>query len=171
MNLQARMSEGDPRLYNPSRDVAHNFKTVMEMVAGRLEDGAWPELDKHLKANGITMEDLGEACSCYCTYVAISAEGHDTTMLEALTNSKWFECKPLAQTAVLAMIGTVIAGVHFHGVREATLGGVGPAATVGELVDTGARFVEIMRTPRWKRRLDGFWKNIKIAVQTLRGKA
>ena len=44
MTMQARMTANDQRLYNPSRDVAHNFQQVMEMVAGRLEDYSWTEL-------------------------------------------------------------------------------------------------------------------------------
>ena len=168
--LQARMSEGDPRLYNASRDVAHNFQQVMELVASRIEDGSWPELDKHLKEQGVTMDELGDACGSYVKYVGLSVESKETTMLSALTKSGWFECKPLAQMAVLALIGTVMAGIHFKGCREATIDSTGPAHTVAELVAKGDECIMVMRTPRWKRRLNGFWKNIKVAVQTLRGK-
>jgi hypothetical protein len=49
MTLQARMSSEDRRLYNPSRDVAHNFQQVMELVAARLEDQSWPELEEILR--------------------------------------------------------------------------------------------------------------------------
>ena len=44
MSLQAQLSKNDPRLYNPNRDVAHNFATVVTEVADRLEHGeAGPE--------------------------------------------------------------------------------------------------------------------------------
>ena len=170
MTLQARLSEGDPRLYNPSRDIAHNFKSVMELVADRMEDGTWPELNKHLKDNEITMDDLGEACGAYCKYVGLSVESKETTMKSALTDAGWFECKPLAQMAVLSLMGTVIAGIHFKGVREATFDDGGPAHTVPELIATGDKCITLMRTPRWKRRLSAFWDNFRIAINALRGK-
>ncbi len=168
--LQARMSEGDPRLYSPSRDVAHNFQSVMEIVAARLEDGAWPELDAHLKENDISMDDLGEACAAFCSFVANSVNTPEASMQEAMEAAGWFKCKTLAQTALMAVLGTVYAGIHFHGVREATLGVNGPAATVHELAETGSNFLAIVRVPRWKRRLRGAIGNFKRAMLSLVGR-
>ncbi len=168
--LQARMSEGDPRLYSPSRDVAHNFQAVMEMVAGRLEDGAWPELDAHLKDNDISMDDLGEACAAFCSFVGDSVATPDASMEEAMQAAGWFDCKPLAQVALLSVLGTVYAGIHFVGVREATLGTGGPAHTVHELVDAGSKFLAITRVPKWRRRFRSAVKNFRKAFSSLLGR-
>jgi hypothetical protein len=74
MTLQARMSASDNRLYNPGRDVAHNFKQVMEEVAKRLEDkNSWKELSEVLKRENVTDKDLGDACAAYCRYLVDSA--------------------------------------------------------------------------------------------------
>ena len=169
--FQARMSEGDPRLYNPSRDCAHNFQAVVELVAARLEDGAWPELDSHLKENDVSMDDLGEACAAFCNFVASAAENPDEKMEEAMRRVGWFDCKPLAQAAFLAVLGTVYAGIYFTGVREATFGGVGPASTVHEVAKAGAKFLAITRVPRWKRRLNNFCLYFSKMFAALRGKA
>jgi len=115
MTLQARMTPNDQRLYNPSRDVAHNFQQVMELVAGRLEDQKWPELTEVLKREGVSMDDLGAACGCYCTYLASAAieeKADKNTMQTSMMDSGFFKCKPAAQVAVLAMIGTCYAGIQ-----------------------------------------------------------
>lgn len=153
MGLQARMSEGDARLYNPSRDVAHNFKEVMELVAGRLEDEKWPELAELLAREKVSMDDLGNACAAYCRYVASAADPDSVRkpMQVSLLESGFFECHPTAQVAVLAMIGTCYAGIQHVGIREATINGEGPLATVGELAQQAKRLQRFMGLPRWLR--------------------
>ena len=103
MTMQARMTANDQRLYNPSRDVAHNFQQVMEMVAGRLEDYSWTELSEVLKREQTTMDDLGEACGAYCDYLATSAKMPHWSMYDSLEHCGFFKTKPAAQVAVLAM--------------------------------------------------------------------
>jgi hypothetical protein len=169
--LQARMSEGDRRLYNPGRDVAHNFKEVMTIVAERLETQAWPELAEVLKREDITMDDLGEACGCYCTYIAsaIDEEKRGFSMIESLKASGFLDCKPAAQVAVMAMVGTAYAGIQFGGIREATIGGEGPLETIGEIKQHADRMSAYMGTPRWRRKLADLKRKIVGAVQSLRG--
>ena len=169
--LQARFNEHDPRLYNVNRDLAHNYKRILEVVAGRLEDGTWKELDEHLKANDVTMDDLGEACGAFCSYVASAATDKKSDMFEGLTNAGWFECKPLAQAAYLAVVGTVVAGMAHRGIREATLDEDGPALKMGELTEAGERCLAAIRVPKWKRRWLGFVKRFKGVFTSLFGRA
>jgi len=171
MGLQARMSEGDRRLYNPSRDVAHNFQEVMNLVAGRLEDQKWPELAEILDREGVDMDEIGEACGCYCTYLASAAEPDmaGISMVESIRMSGFFECLPAAQVAVLAMIGTCYAGIQFGGIREATMGGEGPMETIAEVAQHGARLHRYMGMPRWKRKLVDFKRRIVNAIKTFKG--
>lgn len=151
MTLQARMSSEDRRLYNPSRDVAHNFQQVMELVANRLEDQSWPELEGLLQREKVSMDDLGEACGAYCNYLANAVNSPTTTMLDSLTQSQFFKCKPGAQVAVLAMIGTCYAGIQYAGVREATVSSEGPMQTVGDLMKHAERFRAYAGMSKWKR--------------------
>ena len=168
-SLQARMTENDPRLYNVNRDLAHNYKQILEMVAARLEDGTWPELDAILKENDVTMDDLGEACAAFCRYVASATTEKKATMFEGLDSSGWFECKPLAQAAYLAVMGTVVAGIAHRGIREATLGEDGPALRVGDLLESGDRCLKALRVPRWRRRVNGITSRFKGAFSALFG--
>jgi hypothetical protein len=152
-SLQARMSENDPRLYNVNRDLAHCFVRVAELVAGRLEDGLWPELNEIVKREGLTQDDLGEACGAFCTFVATSVEDPSADMHTALERSGWFNVKPGAQVAAMACLGTVILGMHFSGVREATLGGEGPAMDLRQLAAFGERSSKLISMSRWQRRV------------------
>jgi len=168
MTLQARMTAEDPRLYNPSRDVAHNFQKVMELVAGRLEDHAWPELDEVLRREGITLDDLGEACGAYCRYLSLAVTAPELTMHAGLELSQFFDCKPAAQVAILAMIGTCYAGIQFGGIREATIGGKGPLETVSDVLKHAEEFQAYSGVPRWRRKLMRAKARIKQAIQVLR---
>lgn len=153
MTMQARMSADDRRLYNPSRDVAHNFKDVMNLVAARLEDEVWPELTALLKREAVTMDDLGEACGSYCRYLASAVEEPNLPMQQSLDKAGFLNCKPAAQIAVMALIGSCYAGIQFAGVREATINGEGPLQSVGDLLQHAQHFQEHLGLSRWQRKL------------------
>ena len=169
MVLQARMSQNDPRLYNPSRDVAHNFKQVLELVAARLEDQAWPELVDVLKREDVTMDDLGEACAAYCQYVASAIEHPNRPMPVSLESSGFFKCKPAAQVAVLAMLGTCYAGIQHAGIRDATLDGEGPMASVSDLLKSAETVLSYTGSSRLARRWYRFKQRDKNAFKALKG--
>jgi hypothetical protein len=164
------MSEGDRHLYNPGRDVAHNFQEVLEMVADRLEKQSWPELTEILAREEVDMDDLGEACGAYCTYIASAADPEKVMlpMVDAMRLSGFFDCKPAAQVAVLAMIGTCYAGIQFGGIREATVGGEGPLETIAEVAQHGARLQQYMGLPRWKRKLADYKRRIAESYRAFR---
>jgi len=170
MSLQARMTEGDPRLYNPSRDVAHNFKSVMEMVADRLEHtSTWTELAAILKREKVSENDLGEACAAYCRYLIQAVDDPKKPMANAIEDAGFFKTKPAAQVAVMAMIGTVYAGMHHVGVREATMGNVGPLLSEQELVRQASDLLKYMRYPRWLRKIYRLTQRIKAAFRAIKG--
>lgn len=154
MGIQARMSEGDSRLYNPCRDVGHNFQFVIEATADRLGDGAraWPELALILHERGIADEETGQACQALCRFVLGTLDDHKETMQGSLLRSGWFDCRPEAQVACLATLGTVILGMHWSGVREATLGGSGPVQTYKDLAAAGERCARLLAMRPWQRR-------------------
>lgn len=152
MSLQARMSAGDPRLYNVSRDVAHNFGPVMMEVASRLEAGSLQSLDALLKEKGVSEEELGKAIQGLCLFVEKQMD-YKESMAAGLSRSGFLDRQPLAQVAVMAHLGSVLLGIHWAGVREATLKGEGPAAGYKGLRWYGYRSAKLMALPRWRRRL------------------
>jgi|TARA_R110000824_G_scaffold32775_3_gene105595 hypothetical protein len=165
MGMNARMSEGDRRLYNPSRDVAHNFQEVMNLVAGRLEDQKWPELQEILKRESVTMDQLGEACGAYCAYLASAADKdkQDRSMTQSVKDSGFFDCEPAAQVAVLAMIGTCYAGIQFGGIRECSVGGEGPMETISDLLKHVEEFRKFQGMSRFRRK----WVSFKLKLSAV----
>jgi hypothetical protein len=169
MTLQARMSQDDPRFYNPNRDVAHCFAEVARETAARLEDERWEVIHKLGEQHQITQEDLGLACKAFCEFVTADFRKGES-MLACLERVGWFEVKPEAQLFYLGVLGTVVAGVFFAGVREATLGGVGPLLSCQDLRQRGAECARAMTMPRWRRRLAGVRRRLRGAWAALRGK-
>jgi hypothetical protein len=152
MSLQARMVDATA-LYNPNRDVAHHFVYVVQAATSRLENDVWPELSDILRDANIEDVDVAEAVACYCEYVAMGKTDPLLPMHEALEASGFLRCKPQAQIAVMATIGAIYTGIQHAGVREATIGGEGPAMKLGELLREGDRAAKLLSRPRWERRL------------------
>jgi hypothetical protein len=150
MSLQARFLNYTP-LYNPNRDVAHNFKFVMQRVAAGLEDETWPELASLLRQNKVSMEQVGEACAAYCRYLNMAITAPKVSVFDALEQSGFFACPPMAQVAVMATLGQVFSGIQHVGVREATLQGDGPVMNMGELVEAGEQVLKFYQRPVWLR--------------------
>jgi hypothetical protein len=167
MGLQARMSEGDPRLYNVYRDVAHNFGDVMREVAARLEDGKWEAVKQYLDKEGVTMEQLGEACKAACIFVQTATQQKDEKMGPALVRSGWWNVPEPANVALCAIVGTVMFGYFWAGAREATIKGAGPCDNYQDLRARGEECARIMMLPwykkkwlRWRAWFSGVWAAI-----------
>jgi hypothetical protein len=62
---------------------------------------------------------------------------------------------------VIAYLGNVTLGIHFAGVREATLGTTSPVLAYKDLVAAGAQLVESMRMPRWRRWLRKLYRRLR----------
>lgn len=168
MGIQARMTESDPRLYNVGRDVAHNFGHVMTTVAERLEAGGWEPADRIAKDYGVTQDELGKACEALCLFVAKHME-HKESMSLGLARVGFLDLHPMARVLTMAWLGNVILGMHWAGVREATLGGVGPAMTYQDLVGRGAECAKLMTMSRWRRRWHKLSYRVRRVFQVLRG--
>ncbi len=144
MGMNARMTPNG-KLYNPNRDVAHNFQEVSELVAGRLEDHSWHELREVLTREGVSMDQLGEAMGCFCEYLASAADPDkvDWNMSKSITESGFFDCEDAAQVAVMACYGQAFAGIQFAGIREVSLGGEGPVHQIKDLRKFAEEFRQI----------------------------
>lgn len=150
--MQARLKQ-NTAAYNINRDLAHNWTKIANFIAVRLEDGLWPELADLLKREGVTMDDLGEGCKVYCTFIGTAADDPKEDVRDALDRCGWFKLSPVVQIALMATLGTIVTGMQFNGVREATLGGEGPAQTLPEVMNYGKRVSDFLAQPRWKRTL------------------
>jgi hypothetical protein len=151
--LQARFNPSDPRLYDPNRDVVHNFAAVVTRVAELLTDQNWEDLRVYLADQQVTEEQLGQACVCFCDFV-LQAHAPPYDLEEALQKAGWFELPTAARLAYFACLGLVVGGVYHTGVRYATLKGpAGPMLSAEELVAVSRRAADLLKKPRWRRRL------------------
>ena len=169
MSLQARASQWDHRQYNVGRDVAHNFGDVMREVADRLEKGSWPALNRMLENTLVTQHDLGLACEAFCVFVMSSADHKKERMTECLARSGWDSVPEEAQVALMAVLGTVMSGYYWVGVREATLGGSGPCLTSQDLRDRGRACAQAMAVSPVRRYLRRVGARLGEVWSTLRG--
>jgi hypothetical protein len=169
VSIQAKLDPKDSRLYNINRDIAHNFANVARFVAARLDDQRWPVVHRILADNEVDLDELGKACSSFCLFVRSACDHPDETMQGALDRSGWNDVREEAQMAYMALLGTVIAGYYFAGVRDATMGGQGPCLTMDDLREAGKEARRLIVMPRWKKRLHRYLLKIKKIWHALRG--
>jgi hypothetical protein len=163
------MSEGDQRLYNPNRDVAHNFPAIVKEVAGRLEDERWEAVTKYMKEQGANMDDLGAACEAFVNFVHGAVDEPNEKMGEVLHRVGWFKLPEAAQVAYMAYLGTVMSGVFFVGAREATIGGEGPCSNLEDLQQAGRDCHKAMTRSKWRRAIGRFFGRFTRAWNALFG--
>lgn len=173
MGLQARFSADDKRLYRPERDVAHNFGSIAMVVAQRLEElennpNCLTAFKKHFN---VTDAQLGQACAAFCKFVPAAADPKTKSMVESLSESGWFEVEEPAQFLYMALLGTVISGVYWAGVREASVAEHSPAENYQELANYGRDLSRRMTIPKWRRGLYVGWQRIKDAFHILTRRA
>lgn len=151
MSLNARMSQSDPRLYNVNRDVAHNFDFVIQEVAKALETGRWEALTKLAEERSVTDEALGRCCEALIKFMGVQADNPKESMAACLARCGFLDLPETARVIVMAYLGQVTLGIHWAGVREATMNGTGPALTYRKLRKEGRKLTLLMKMPRWKR--------------------
>lgn len=165
--LQARMSQGDNRLYNVNRDVAHNFDFVIQEVAKCVEEERWPALTKLARDAHLTDECLGRCCAALCKFVAVQADNPKESMAQCLERCGFLDLPETARVIVMAYLGNITLGIHHRGVREATLNGQGPADTYKKLRWHGRQLVLLMRMSRTRRWLYRFRQRLRRAWRAL----
>ena len=171
MSMQMRVNASDPRLYSPDRDVAHNFHVVIQHVAKRLEDSHWAELGDYLKINHITSDQMGEGIKAYILFVMTAVQDKHETPQDALTRVGWFRVPAPVQIAVMAYLGTVMTGMYFVGVREATLGAQGPCSDVSALATAADNIGRLLSQPKWKRILHSVRKATLEKIRSVTSKS
>ena len=112
--------------YAPSRDIVYLLPDIMANVADRLEDEHFSELHSLLKKKrwfrrkGITMDDLGEACKAYITFMKTGHEDPDKNIDDVLRDAGWYKVKPEARIAYTYYVGAMMSGTFFRGIRDVT---------------------------------------------------
>lgn len=143
MSLQARLPTSPDRLYSAARDVAHNFPEIAQVLANRLSSDRWRPLSDFRRDQLVTDHDLDAACSAFIQFVAYANDKEHKSMEDAINKSGWLLVNPAAQVIVMAHLGLLMSGVYYAGVRDASVVGDKPLATIQELVNNGTLLTAI----------------------------
>jgi hypothetical protein len=168
VTTQARMTQSDPRLYNPSRDVAHNFDHVIMEVCDRIEKGHWDPLNKLAVDHGVSDEQLGLTTSALCHFVLGQLDRRES-MGACLARSGFLDQPAMARVIVMAYLGQVVLGLHWAGVHESTLGGTGPLLDYADLRARGAECAKLMRMSKARRWWYKVTRRFRAAAGALKG--
>jgi hypothetical protein len=152
MALQLRRKGSNDPLYAVARDVAYLHDGVIHTVNMLLEDREDPILTPLLKANRITLDDLGEAAGAYCRFMNSAHKDPAATVESCLVKAGWFEVEPLARLAYCYYVGTAMTATFFHGIREVSDAEQDkPLASIQQILWTVKRVAILARMTRWQR--------------------
>ena len=168
MTIQVRQKDsGDRRWVDPSRDLAHNFPTLMTKAAELIDGDRWPVFRKYLSDNKISIDDLGEVMVALARFTMTSLEKPEESMDDCFRRAGCYDVRQPAMLAYLACIGSVVLGGVFIGRREAFMG-EGTVEHPYNLETAAKRFRLLMGIPPWRRRLYRVWKDIRRAIRRFR---
>jgi len=132
-------------MYAPSRDFAHNYPRMIEQVVRCFNQDYWPELyklyvecytsSKHrgdgyeigAGASEEAFAILEKTKDVYCKFINESYKRPGECCDDVLQRVGWLDLPVAAQVTWLAMLGQVMTGQLFAGVRDLYMGGETPA--------------------------------------------
>jgi hypothetical protein len=114
-------------MYAPSRDFAHNYPKMVQMVINCFNQDYWPELfavytrwalAENLWCDGRAFSELEKAKDIYCRFLNECCKDPDECCDDVLERVGWAEVPPAVQATWLAMLGQVVTGQLFAGIRD-----------------------------------------------------
>lgn len=134
--------------YSPERDYAHNYPRMVACVIRAFNHEFWPDLLNVLAGDFAPStdrlwEDVCKAKDCFCQFLNICCEDPKETVEDVLKRSGFTALPQAAQIAWMAMLGQVVTGQLFSGIRDTTpMGEKNP--TVLRLLQTGRDAARLM---------------------------
>lgn len=147
--------------YAPSRDLMYLWPDVLRNVADRLEDAPFKPLHDLLTERGVTLDDLGEAAAAYSRFVRDAHNEPEKNMVKCLDDSGWNKVRPEAQIAYMFYAGSIITGVFWKGIRDATPEGGDIIPQVKSLMSAGRQLDAYIALTGWRRWLYRWSKTFK----------
>lgn len=122
MTVGFKPKDGNGLYYHPERDFAYITPTLMKQAIENMSAPEQPEYLEWKKANNITEAEINFAA------VALADAQHDfidgadpvSSLQQALQRRKFFDLRTSVRLYMMAMIGEVMVGAWFKGVREVT---------------------------------------------------
>jgi hypothetical protein len=113
-------------MYCPERDFAYNYPRMVSCVIRAFNSELWPELLETLN-KGYDGENLwDEVCQAkerFCQFLDTCCQDPTENVEAVLKRSGFLDLHPSAQIAWCAMLGQVMTGQLFQGIRDVTTQG------------------------------------------------
>lgn len=117
MQLRPRGSSGP--MYSPERDFAHNYPQMIKCVIDAFNRDYWPTLIDTLGGDP-AFDAAVQAKDAYCKFVEICTDDPAESIDDVLTRSGFTAVPEVGRVAFLAMLGQVMTGQLFVGLRDVT---------------------------------------------------
>ena len=133
MSLQFRTKGSSDPMYNPERDFAYSHTNMVRCIISGFNSGRWPEVfatlvaavpreegDSEMSHDDKCWEGLMSAKDVYCNFINICCEDPDENYVAVIARSGWGDVGAPYRFAWLAMLGVVMTGQLFTGLRDVT---------------------------------------------------
>lgn len=118
--MQVCQKQGNKQWYDPQRDLAYCWKTLVGGAADGLAETRWEDWFKDYFLHvGLTEEEIGRAFQVYVLAMANFTKEEFNTPREAMMAAGWFDLPPAAQAALFLKLGQVTTCAFFVGIRDA----------------------------------------------------
>lgn len=114
-------------MYSPERDFAYNYPRMVSCVIRAFNSELWPELLSTLATPEYSAEalwdDVCRAKDRYCQFLETCCQDPTEKVGDVLKRSGFTDLPQPAQIAWCAMLGQVMTGQMFQGIRDVTVQG------------------------------------------------
>ena len=144
-------------MYAPSRDFAYNYPRMITTIINCFSQNYWPELyntylemyrvahdidELEFEVNGdrynnTAFDELEKAKDVYCAFINEAHEDKAQGCTDALGEVGWGDVPTPAQVTWLAMLGQVVTGQLFQGIRDMRREDGTKSAEIEELLEAG----------------------------------
>lgn len=117
--------------YCPGRDFINIYPAMLRCIVQHFNQNRWPELVGMVaELNKQTIDgaeaELVKANDCFFRFIGICCENSEEKYDDVMRRAGWEELSPAARFGYLALLGCVVAGQLFAGLRDVSLEGESP---------------------------------------------
>lgn len=126
--------------YCPGRDIVYVYPEMIRSVVKCFNRGMWPklvELVAQLKGSSVeeANDELCQANDAFSKFVAICCENPDEKYPDVMKRAGWEELSHPARFGYMSMLGAVVAGQLFSGLRDTSMAGDSPPPEARSLIE------------------------------------
>ena len=106
--------------YAPARDIVHILPSIIQTAMEQMIAGErMPDLQKWLKSQGVTEDEIEEAFNAYCGLLAAAKDQVGVKITKAMDDSGWLAVRWQTRVAVMFFLSYNLTGVFYKGAQAA----------------------------------------------------